>query len=472
MSRFFFLHQNNTRTAILVIASLLPSVNASATSITLQQAMDLAAQKSHVRKAASAAVRETELKAKQTLQSMGPRVDVESTFAGVNTSVNSLVGKNIGGQTIPDSVQNISIVLSQPIIALAPTFLKFKSELLSLESNKSDLEQSQRNARFSGGDAFLKARKAEEFLRISEASLILAQRQRADADGLAKVGKIKNADLLRLDLTVSEAISQKAQAAALRDISLFGLAELLEIEDWKNLVLQKTPRQLAKNSTANESIAQTDSTSLARAEKNRAEIAVMKTKINSLKLLQTAQRYDYIPNIIAFARWDHDFAKKDVNTPPFHAHNPVNGTIAANIPSEHFTKSDINNNLIYGLSLKWNIWDWGARRSRDLETSERIAAMQENFEQTRQAIRIETMVAERELQSVEEQLEAAQKSLKFAEELYRQTRTRFVLGMVTVTDLISSERDQTRARASLANAEGETELAYLKLKKVTGDDNF
>jgi outer membrane protein len=467
------MHRTFASTLISIsIAPIFIANAASATSVTLQQAMELAAQKAHGTRAVAATARETEYRAKQTLQSAGPRVDFESTIAGISTSVNSVAGKTIAGQTMPDSIQNVAVVISQPIVALAPLFLKFKSELLIAESTKYEASQSQRNARFSGGEAFLKARKAEELLRISESSFALAKKQRADGEGLSKVGKIKNADLLRLDLAVSEATSQRAQAAALRDASLFSLAETLEIEDWRNLVLQKTPLQTVSKTFSNTPETQVENTALGQAENRRAEIITMQTKITSARLMQTAQRFDYVPTINAFARWEHDFAKKGIDTPPFHAHNPLTGAVAASIPSQHYAKSDINSNLSYGLSLKWNLWDWGARRSRDLESTERITALQETLEQTRQSIRVETMMAERDLQSVDEQLEAAQQSQKFAEELYRQTHARFVLGMATVTDLISAERDQTRARATLSNAESETELARLRLKKVTGDDNF
>jgi outer membrane protein len=451
-----------------LLATIGYAIAAHAESISLENAMERAAQTSHNARALKSAVLEAEARVQQGKRASGPRLDLDATLAGVSSSANDLVGKNIGGQYVPSSIQTASITLTQPIVALGPTFLRLKSEILSAETAKRDHEQSLRNAKYSAGEAFLRARKTEEILRISESSISVAAKQRADGQALLKVGKIKSADLLRLDLAVSDAQTQRSQAAAIRDVSFFILAEILELPDWRSLSLQNG-KDFEKGAEAS---SQTEIHALETAENNRSELAALQYKVQSAELARQALRFDYLPQLNVFARWDHDFAKKDVDTPPFHAHNPSTGALAASVPSQHYNKKNIDDNLIYGLSLKWNLWDWGMRRARDAESFERISILQENMAQLRQNIRIETMQAHRDHQAAQESLVSAQLTLKFAEELYRQTHARFLFGMATATDLVAAERDQTRARAGLSNAKSELEISLLRLKKATGNDAF
>jgi outer membrane protein TolC len=444
------------------------AVPALAESISLENAMERAAQTSHNARALKSAVLEAEARVLQGKRAAGPRLYLDATLAGVSSSTNDLVGKNIGGQYVPNSIQTASLTVTQPIVALGPTFLRLKSELLAEETAKRDHEQSLRNAKYSAGEVFLRARKAEEILRISEASISVATKQRADGQALLKVGKIKSADLLKLDLAVSDAQTQRSQAAAIRDVSFFILAETLEIADWRSLSLQngKDAEKRVEPSS------QTEIHAVELAENNRSELAAMQSKVRSAELAREALRFDYLPQLNAFVRWDHDFAKKDVDTPPFHAHNPSTGALAASAPSHHYDNKNIDDNLMYGLSLKWNLWDWGIRQARDAESFERISILQENLAQLRQNIRIETMQAHRDHQAAQESLVSAQLTLKFAEELYRQTHARFLFGMATATDLVAAERDQTRARAGLSNAQSELEISHLRLRKATGNDSF
>jgi outer membrane protein TolC len=430
--------------------------------------MHLAEQNSHVLKAATFASAETHARLKQGWSALGPRLDVDSTLANISDSTNALVGKQVGAQVFPSEIRTASVMATQPLTTLGPLFLRIQAETLQAAAAEHTKNQAAHNAKFVGGEAFLRAAKAERLLAIAHASMAVAQKQKADGAALTQVGKLKNSDLLRLELAVSEAQTQLTQAESVRDVAFYTLAEFtgiavseLEIDN------QETVQFLRPNGSAS-----TDALPLfEKAEANRAELKAHHAQLRSLELTHKSLWYDYFPQISLFARYEKDFAKKDIAIPPSHSHNPTTGA-AMSGPQTQYSAKDIDANLSYGLTLRWNAWDWGSRWFRESEISAKAAVARENLEQLKQATRIEVMQAHRDLRAASDSHASAKATLTFAEDVYRQTNARFLMGMASVLDLTSAERDQTRARAALSNARGDWELAILKLKKVVGDDTL
>ncbi len=436
--------------------------------LSLEDAMRLAEQNSHALKAATFASAEAHARLKQSWSAMGPRLDVDSTVAGIRESTNALAGKQIGAQIFPTEIKTASLVATQPLTALGPLYLRTQAETLQASAADHTQSQTAHNAKFLGGEAFLKAAKAERHLHIAKASMTVAQKQKADGKALAQVGKIKSSDVLLLELAVSEAQTQLTMAESVRDVAFYSLSEITGINSSElQIDAQENIPFLRPNGGAT-----SDATLLfEKAEANRAELKANHAHLRSLELTHKSLWYEYFPQVSLFARYDRDFAKKALTTPPSHMHNPTTGA-AITLPQVEYAAKDIRDNLSYGIALRWNAWDWGGRWFRDSEISAKAAAAREHFEQLKQTTRIEVVQAHRDLRAARDAHASAKATLTFAEDVYRQTNARFLMGMASVLDLTSAERDQTRARAALSNARGDWELAALKLKKVVGDDTL
>ncbi len=442
---------------------------ARAETLDLATAMELAGRNSHVSRAAQFETNQAHEKIEQAKSGFGPRLDLEATLASISKSVNSLAGKQLGTQYIPDKIESATLIATQPLTGLGPTLFRVRSEILMAKASQHMSEQSLHNAKYAGGEAFLRAAKADQLYQIAQASKTVATKQKADGKALALVGKLKQSDLLRLDLAVSEAQTQFTQAEAVRDVAFFSLAELINFPHNSVIEISDAESKSAENAFAN--LSSDASTFITKAENNRAEIHSLKAATDATELARKAQLFDFAPTINIFARYDRDFAKKDLDVPLAHKHNATTG-LPITIASDHYAATDTRDTFTYGLSLRWNIWDWGTRNSRDSETLAKTSVLRENLEQVKQLTRIETMQAHRDLRASMNSLESAKATLKFAEEFYRQTNAQFLMGMASVLDLTAAERDQTRARAALSNARGDFALAQLKLKKAVGDDSF
>jgi outer membrane protein TolC len=440
------------------------------TRLTLEESMKLAERHAYTARIATATVDETSSQRWQTLASMGPSLSLESTQVWISKDVNKMVGKTVGSTTVPDRVNTASLVAAQPIVPLGPLYMKLKIDLASHEVAKLDEVQSARNARFSGAETFIKAQKAEEFLKIAEASLRLVEKQRRDGEALYNAGKLASVDVLRLDMALSDAKTQEAQARNIRELSLVVLAETLGIKHPESITLAPETSALAERYIPGEK--STDDL-VAKALTNRTEIKGAEARIEAAKLYKMAADFDYIPMVNAFAKYDRDFEKDDMVVYPLHSHLPA-AAGGINVPNKKVKvtvdKEDIRDSFSYGLSIKWTLWDWGQRVYRSNEMAAGIQKATLVREQVESGVRLEATQAFLDFQYAKSALETGKATLKFAEEAYRQQNARFQNGAATVTDIITAERDQTRARGGLSNAVGDLDIALLKLYRVSGQD--
>jgi outer membrane protein len=447
-----------------------PKPVAGMTRLTLEESMKLAERHAYAARIATATVDETSSQKWQTLSAMGPSVSLESTQAWISKDVNKMVGKTLGTTTVPDRINTAALVATQPIVPLGPLYMKLKIDIASHEVAKLDEVQSARNAGFSGAEAFIKAQKAEEFLKIAEASLRLVEKQRRDGEALFNAGKLASVDVLRLEMALSDAKTQEAQARNIRELSLFALAETVGMSHPESLSLAPETTALAQQYIPQES---KPDELVAKAISNRTEVKGADARIEAARLYKLAADFDYIPMINAFAKYERDFEKKDVVAYPLHTHLPA-AAGGINVPYKKIKvttdKEDIRDNFSYGLSIKWTLWDWGQRVFRSNEMAAGIQKATLVREQVESGVRLEATQAFLDFQYAKSALESSKATLKFAEEAYRQQNARFQNGAATVTDIITAERDQTRARGGLSNAVGDLDIALLKYYRVSGQN--
>jgi outer membrane protein TolC len=394
---------------------------------------------------------------------MFPQLSAESTQVWIDKSVNKLAGQSMGSTSVPSRVNTAALVVSQPIVPLGPLFMKFKSDLSMSRVAMAEEKQALQNAKFAGGEAFLRARKAEEFFGIAEASLKLVEKQRQDADALFRAGRIAQVDLLRFEMALADAKSQFAQAQNVREIAFLALAEATGIPSPGSIQLSPKSNKIFEESTHT---IPSPTEAVSRAHANRAEIKGADARLEMVKYYKLASDFDYLPMVNAFAKYERDFEKKDLNIPLGHTHNQAGSVVT--LPTIRYAKNDIRDSFSYGLALKWTLWDWGARILKSSEFAANIKKAELAKEQIQSGIKLETTQAVLDMEYARTNLAMAKTAAKFAEEAYHQQTLRFQNGQASATDIITAERDFTRARAGLKSAEGDVDIAWLKVLKTTG----
>ncbi len=434
--------------------------------LTIEESMELGEKHSYMARIAAASVDEAKAKQWQTLASMGPSVSVESTQVWIDKHVNKLAGKTMGASSIPSRINTGSLTVAQPIVPLGPLYMKLKSDMSFSRVAEFDEIQAKRAARFGGAEAFIRARKAQQFKAIAEASLKLTEKQKTDSEALFRAGRIGSVDLLRFEMALADSKTQFEQATNITEISFLALAESIGEENPKSIIL--SPDQRTIYNSARDGNWEREN-AVNSAVKNRAEIKGAEARLEMIKYYKMAADFDYLPMVNAFAKYERDFEKKDMSVPLGHIHTGPTATYR-DLGTLTIPKRDIRDNFTYGLALSWKIWDWGGRLLRSSEFAAGIKKAELAKEAQASGIRLETTQAVLDFEYTKSSLDTASTALKFAEEAYRQQNLRFQNGSASTTDIITAERDLTRTRGGFANAEGDLDLAWMKLLKATGRD--
>ena len=426
--------------------------------LTLAEAMTAAERHSFATRIAAASAEEADERAGQTAAQLGPKLGVDGTNAWISRKVNKLAGETLpNGVSVPNRIANGAVVVTQPVFGIGPLLQKLKADHLNAEALRADQTQSISEARLQGADAYLKALKAARLYEIARLSYALVTKQRMDAASMEKEGKLSAVDVMRLDMATSEAKTQLIQARSLLDVAAIGLVEAL------GMSRDQGPVNLRASATSNfeeQAPALSAAASLAsQAMRHRADLKASGLRIAAAEGYKAVASFDYLPVVNGFARYQRDFTATNRDFPETNS-----GTV-----SGHFERADYQDNLTVGLTLNWTLWDWGQRSHRAGELNATTAKAQLAHDALASRIDVEVAQADAELRFAKEALVQAKATVRVAEEIYRAMELKFKNGLATTTDLIVTERDQTRARANLANIRGDLDLAWLRLQKVSGD---
>jgi outer membrane protein TolC len=409
--------------------------------LSLDEAMQRAEKESSALKSLEAARAASEARADQAGDSQGPRVSVEAQRAWIDTDVNKLAGKTLpNGIRNPDNVNTAGVVVTQPITGWFALNNKQEAEQHLTEAARADYEASVQDLRSRSAENFLRVLKATRLRDIARQSLGVIQKQKNDAEALRKQGKLAQLDFDRFAFAESEAVTQLSDAESQLLVAAAALREQINVPADQELVLEDIDAE-AKVKSQDHS----DQRSELRSAAERAE---------AFKSYRSAAQVDYYPTVNAFARFDRDFAAEDIVI-------PLPGT-----PT--YPKEDYRDRFIYGLTLNWVLWDGLARNARVRELSAESDRVTLQRAALASSLRIEEAQTEAEFEKAQQTLRNAQVSARLSEEIFKAFTAKFQNGLATTTDVLSAERDLTRARAQLASTGYDLQMAAIRYNRAHG----
>lgn len=121
-----------------------------------------------------------------------------------------------------------------------------------------------------------------------------------------------------------------------------------------------------------------------------------------------------------------------------------------------------------GVSLSWDIWDWGLTSSKTIQTEELSVQTQASLEILNDNIEVEVYQSYLNLVKTREKIDVTELSLKQASENYRITSEKYREQLATSTDLIDAEVSELQAATNLTSSLIEYNLAKVRLEKSIG----
>lgn len=121
-----------------------------------------------------------------------------------------------------------------------------------------------------------------------------------------------------------------------------------------------------------------------------------------------------------------------------------------------------------GLTLNWDIWDWGLTSSKKTQAEELSVQTQASLEKLNDNIEVEVYQSYLNLMKSKEKVEVSKLSLEQASENYRITSEKYIEQLATSSDLIDAEVSELQAATNLTSSLIEFNLANVRLEKAVG----
>lgn len=417
--------------------------------LSMEKAMDMAESYSFTARIAQQTQDSNESQEDVQLRSMLPNVTASGSYLNYSTSVNPAVGTPAGGLIgVPNStVSSAGVTLTQHIVGLIPLYLSLEQAAAQTRSALKNKELSQINARFLGASSFVNAQKADELLKVAKSSVEVAEKQLYDAQAQFDAGKLINADVLKFKLNLENAKTVLIQAQTTYKVSFVTLAETIGVKETENIVLPQKHVSIFNQNKIKSDL----STALETAHTQRRDILAAKENMNAANYGKKVAISSYLPTFDFIANYTRDFQAQTIS---------YGGTT--------YTPNQIQDNFYYGVQFTWNLLDWGVRQAQISAAASAEHSARISMEQVESQTKVDVTNSYLQLQSAIQVLDSSKISVQYAEDVYSQFKAQFNNGQITTTDLIAAYNDQTSARANLANAMGDLDLAVLSLQKAMG----
>lgn len=140
-----------------------------------------------------------------------------------------------------------------------------------------------------------------------------------------------------------------------------------------------------------------------------------------------------------------------------------------NVNAETFSMDNEKLQLWFaGLSLSWDLWNWGYTSSKSAQAEEDVLQNKESLELLKEQIEIEVYNAYLTLNSNIEKIKVSQFAVLSAQENFRITKDKYDYQLATTNDIIDAEVDLLNSQTKLTIVQADYELAKVKLDLVVG----
>ena len=324
--------------------------------------------------------------------------------------------------------------VAQPLTGLLLLGRLIEGDDAAIDAAQADLQVAKLDAAYQAAEAYLGALQAQTLRELSATSVTQLEADLVKIRALRDANVLADVDVLRLEAARDQAQAGVLEAESATETALRGLALLLDLPDGTELAItpiDTTPPELPW----------TEDDAVALAKKQRPELRAAESRVEQAEVGVDAAKADYFPNVLAIGNYTHSEGQ---------------GFIAT------------KDSAFVGITLDWNIWDWGRKGDnvRAARAQKRIAkrAREELDDQLAFDVRSKWLAASTKKKT----LAVNQSALKAAEEAYRLQTVKIQGGIATATDVIDAEAEVSRARAAETIARYQYLTAWMALVRAVG----
>lgn len=418
---------------------LLPLIGQAQTSITLQEAIDIALENNYQLKQAENNKQLAEARVFSAKADFLPNLN--ASFSG---------NVNVGRQFIQEDLSFADRTTKgfggslNTGVTVFNGFANIASLRQARAENQSATEENQRlkeTVIFNTASRYLQVVLNEELLKIAQSTLQASRSQLEQIQAQVDVGSLPTVDLFNQEATVARdelTVIQRENTLAVSEAQLIRIMQDDSITDIETEVPSVDELAIAPvDFNLNEMID--------AALDNRSDFKAQQLAIQSNKQAQTIARANLLPSITASAglssRWSDQFRLPNPENP--------SETIIASF-NDQFFDSQISRNIGFSLSIPiFNRWN----NRTNLDASKiQLRNSQLELDNVRFQISEEVRQAYNDYTSVVKELESSQKSLIAAERAYETEQQRYEIGATTLIELNLSNAIYVQAQSERVQA--------------------
>lgn len=309
----------------------------------------------------------------------------------------------------------------------------------NLQASESDYSKEQNEVAFNIYNAYWNYYKAEELRNVIAQTLQQIENHLRDTRNFYEQGLVSNNDLLKLEVQYSN-------------------TQLMLIDAENNLKIAKIAfnKELGIDLDAQTKVAATEksmslvnydlSEIINEAINNRYELKSLAYRVEGSKEGITAAQSSLFPSVY------------------------LSGNYYYSNPNPRFqpAKDEFNYNWDVGVTLSWDVWNWGLTSSQVSQAEQTKIQLETNYDQLKENIRMEVHSNYLNLLKTEEKVKVNKIALEQASENYRITAEKYNLQLVSSTDLIDAETLKLQAETNLKAAEVDYQISKVRLEKSLG----
>ncbi|MGA2668881.1 MAG: TolC family protein [Ignavibacteria bacterium] len=266
-----------------------------------------------------------------------------------------------------------------------------------------------------------------------------AERHVEDTKNFLKNGMATQNDLLKLQVQYSNVRLQQIDAQNNLDLARASFNKTIGLPMVNETDIDTTRIQIIENKYNLREL-------VAEARSNRSELRSLNLRIEASNENLDAARSGWFPNVSLTGNWY--MSKPNQRLQP---------------PVDIFKGTwDV------GISLSWDIWDWGNRQAQSQEAEQTLIQTRTSYDQVKDAVELEVNQNYMALIYDGEKLQVSRESIEQAEENYRSIQDKYNVQLATSTDLIDAENSLLQARTNYMNATIDYQLGKAKLEKAIG----
>lgn len=429
---------------IIVLVALTTSLLAQEKIYTLEESLEIGLKNSKELKISQSKVISSDAKITQVGSQMLPRL----SFTAGYTRLSDVPPFEVSVPLFPNPIKIQDVILDNYTMKVSlhqPLFTGFK--LLSLKSaaennytaTSLEYDKDINEYAFKIHTAFWNFYKSKQVKSLLEETLDQITRHLEDTKNFYDNNLVTKNDLLKLEVQYSNIRLKLIDAENNCNITRINFNRILGIGLSQNSNIESDEivplvDEFDINTITNE------------AYNNRKEIQSLEYRVKSSEEMVTAANSTWFPSIYLF------------------------GDYYYNNPNQRYlpVKDEFNDSWDVGVTLSWDIWNWGYTSSQSTQAEQNLVQAQTSLSQLKDFIKIEVYRSYLNYNSSIEKVTVSRKSVEQAEENYRIMQDKYNYQLANSTDLIDAETSLLQAKTNLNNSLVDYQLAKVVLEKAIG----